>query len=301
LLVAERQGAIRLLVPGHLAGRLALIPGDIGEENVVVHSLALHPGFKVNGWLMLLYTALGESAANMRLVRLRLTGDTLGEPAVLLDGVPSSRVGSSGAMTFGVDHKLYVATNDAGSSSTAQDPAALSGKILRLNDDGTTPSDNPDSSPVFATGLGTPVALDWNPVNGRFWLLDARGGPADVRRTPDRVDLCGWTGAIASRAMPASAHVRSRAGLFVGMDDRVGWLRFAPTGLVREGRDIVMADGFGSLGALAAAPDGSVYVASRGRTGASGRSDDIVARIVPAIGRAEPSISRPNGRFLSAR
>ena len=176
VMVAERAGVVRVFDQRTGAVREALGPDDLPSAGpVTVHALVLHPDFRVNRLVFLLYTAPDPSGAVMRLTRLREIGGTLGEAVVLLDGVPSSGADATGALSFGRDGKLYVATNDADQPLLADDIGAFSGKVLRLNEDGTTPDDSGAHTPVFAGGVHQPVgvgALGALSRNGGSWLVD---------------------------------------------------------------------------------------------------------------------------------
>jgi glucose/arabinose dehydrogenase len=72
---------------------------------------------------------------------------------------------------------LYVTTGDAAERARAQDVGWLGGKILRLNDDGSFPPDNPVlQSPLYAIGFRNPQGLDWHPTNGA--LFETEHGPS---------------------------------------------------------------------------------------------------------------------------
>ena len=73
-------------------------------------------------------------------------------------------------LKFGPDGKLYASTGSVSDSSHgSQDLQSLEGKILRLNDDGTIPDDNPFlSSPVFSYGHRDTKGMDWNEEGNLF-------------------------------------------------------------------------------------------------------------------------------------
>jgi len=72
---------------------------------------------------------------------------------VLLDKIPGAIIHNSGILAFGPDGKLYISTGDARDEDSAQDIKSLSGKLLRINPDGTIPDDNPyRGSPVWSLG-----------------------------------------------------------------------------------------------------------------------------------------------------
>jgi len=72
---------------------------------------------------------------------------------VILDKIPGAIIHNGGILSFGPDGKLYISTGDASDEESVQDIKNLSGKILRINPDGTIPEDNPfKGSPVWSLG-----------------------------------------------------------------------------------------------------------------------------------------------------
>ena len=110
------------------------------------------------------YTYEDDTGQFNRIVRLKLENDTWREEEVLLDQIPSGRVHHGGRLKIGPDGKLYATTGDALQSDSAQDVNSLGGKILRLNLDGSIPSDNPfPNSYVYSFGHRNPQGLTWAP------------------------------------------------------------------------------------------------------------------------------------------
>ncbi|WP_240916063.1 sorbosone dehydrogenase family protein [Sanguibacter sp. HDW7] len=101
-----------------------------------------------------------------------LTGATLGELTTLLDGIASAQFHDGGAVAFGPDGMLYVATGDATEPRTAQDPDSLNGKILRLTPEGEPAPGNPvPGSPVWSLGHRNVQGLGWD-ADGRMFASE---------------------------------------------------------------------------------------------------------------------------------
>lgn len=129
-----------------------------GERGL--QSIRPHPDFISNRYIYMFYTRLVDGCAESatdgpgnRLSRFTMNGDTLeidySTELVLLETSPSLKHNHHGGnIAFGNDGKLWVTTGDGGSRDPAvsQDLGHLHGKILRLNDDGSIPSDNPYAS-----------------------------------------------------------------------------------------------------------------------------------------------------------
>src|SRR4029453_2437220 len=76
-----------------------------------------------------------------------------------------------GRLRFGPDGKLYASTGDAQNGAYAQDVNNLEGKILRLNPDGSRPSDNPFGNYVWSYGHRNPQGLAFD-SQGRLWAQE---------------------------------------------------------------------------------------------------------------------------------
>ena len=86
---------------------------------------------------------------------------------------------NGGAMHFGADGKLYVAVGDNANSANAPLLTSVFGKMLRFNDDGTIPSDNPffatqsgQAKAIWAYGLRNPFTFAVQPGTGRIHIND---------------------------------------------------------------------------------------------------------------------------------
>ena len=130
--------------------------------------LALSPDFVEDGFVYAYVTRAEDNAV----VRAVLDGDSLGEPEVLLEGVPRAQVHNGGRLAFGPDGMLYVTTGDARDPALAQDPKSLAGKVLRLSPDGAPAPGNPEEgSPVWSLGHRNVQGLGWD-EQGRMYATE---------------------------------------------------------------------------------------------------------------------------------
>ncbi|MBI5719862.1 MAG: PQQ-dependent sugar dehydrogenase [Burkholderiales bacterium] len=187
LFVAEQGGALRVVKAGTLLPTPfhTLAVEAFGERGLI--GVALHPGFAGNGFVYVYYTHLNGEARNNRVARLTADiaagGDiSTGVETVLLDLpdlIPFADTHNGGAMRFGIDGKLYVAVGDNADTSKPQDLSHPFGKMLRLNDDGSFPPDNPFAATqpgwgraVWAYGLRNPFTFAIQPGSGRMHIND---------------------------------------------------------------------------------------------------------------------------------
>lgn len=202
IFVCEQGGSLRIVKNG------ALLPTPFhsfvvepnGERGLL--GVAFHPRFASNGWVYVYYTATTPTVHN-RISRLVASGDvSTGAEAVLVD-LPTlgSQTHNGGALQFGPDGKLYVAVGDNGSGTRAANPADPFGKILRFNDDGSIPSDNPYytgnsglARAVWAYGLRNPFTFGFEPGTGRMHINDVGQASWEEINLGQRGANYGWPG-----------------------------------------------------------------------------------------------------------
>jgi glucose/arabinose dehydrogenase len=143
-----------------------------GERGLL--GVAFHPNFASNGFVYVYYTTPSGSPHN-RISRLVASGDVSNGGETVLVDLPALSVATNhngGAIHFGPDGKLYVGVGDNSNSALAQNTSHPFGKMLRFNDDGSIPSDNPFPSGVWAYGLRNPFTFAFQPGTGRMHIND---------------------------------------------------------------------------------------------------------------------------------
>jgi len=176
LLVTERPGKLRRIGQG--GQQVYEISGvqHVGEGGLL--GLAIHPDYKNNKQLYIYLTSRQDGGLINRVERYRYENDSLTDRRVIVDNIPGASNHDGGRIAFGPDGKLYITTGDAGKPDLAQDRNSLAGKILRLNDDGSIPNDNPFNSAVYSLGHRNPQGIAWD-SEGRLWSTEhGRSGVA---------------------------------------------------------------------------------------------------------------------------
>lgn len=195
LLVTERAGRLRIirnnvLDPEPIGG----IPAVLDRNLKGLNDLALHPNFAQNRLLYFTYYKPSPDtpdAGPAVLARARYDGGkTLSDVKDILTTSQSINQPSASRIVFGRDGKIYLgigapipARPGSGLATTtdAQDPASHFGKVLRLNDDGTAPADNPFAGrpgykpEIFALGIRNAMGLAVHPETGEIW--ETENGP----------------------------------------------------------------------------------------------------------------------------
>jgi glucose/arabinose dehydrogenase len=131
--------------------------------------LALRPSYPSDARVWAFATRTVSGTATNQLLRIRADGSGF----TVLRSLPTTELRNGGRIMFGPDGKLYVVVGDGDSPSKAQNLASLAGKVLRLNPDGTVPSDNPRAgSPIIGYGIRNSFGFAFDPQQGSIWLTD---------------------------------------------------------------------------------------------------------------------------------
>ena len=182
IFVAQQGGAIRVIKNGVLLPTpfATLTVDSAGERGLI--GIALHPDFVINGFLFI-YSTRTDGGSHNRISRLTATGDVAaaGSDLALVDlpNLSSATNHNGGGMHFGSDGKLYVGVGENGTSALAQDLSHPFGKLLRFNEDGTIPTDNPYyatqiglARAIWASGLRNPFTFAVQPGTGKIHIND---------------------------------------------------------------------------------------------------------------------------------
>jgi len=309
-LVTERGGAVRIigadgvLSPTHAADPTITASGEGGLLGV-----AIDPGFSAA--LPFVYLSL-TVGGELQVQRWRLTGSALTFEAVVLGDIPTSSTHGSGRVRFGPDGALYIGTGDGAVRANAQNPASLSGKLLRV------PAGGYRGGVVaperIASGLRHPQGLAWQPGTNLLWMTDHGPSGFDGPSGDDELNLLrvgadyGWPArrgvnqspytspahlwattiaptSIAFITQPGSTWT-GRALVTALRGQQVRLIGFSGERVVSD--DPLLVNTYGRMRAIAEAPDGSIWVATSNRDsrGTPRTDDDRIIRIVPPASAA---------------
>jgi glucose/arabinose dehydrogenase len=193
IFVCQQTGELRVIKNGVVlpAPFVTLPVNSSGERGLL--GVAFDPNYATNRFIYVYYTATTPAIHN-RVSRFTANSSNedvavAGSEVVLLDLENLSATNhNGGAIHFGPDGKLYIATGENAVPSNSQSLANRLGKILRVNSDGTIPADNPTSFPniigsptglnraIWAVGLRNPFTFNFQPGTGRMHINDVGQG-----------------------------------------------------------------------------------------------------------------------------
>ena len=173
IFVTEKDGMIRVIQNNTLleSPLATLRAANVFDGGLL--GIALHPDFSTNHQLYVFLTYDEDDKLWNKILRITESENKLVSAETILDKIPGSSFTNGGFIKFGPDDKLYVGTGTVSDAShLPQDLDSLSGKILRLNDDGTIPTDNPFSdSLVYSLGHRNPQGMTWD-ENGNLYVAE---------------------------------------------------------------------------------------------------------------------------------
>jgi glucose/arabinose dehydrogenase len=313
----ERPGRVRVFENGKLRPQPVFVVPDVeprGESGLM--SMALHPQFASNHLLYLSY-AYNSNGQQVRVVRYRETPNGFVDRKVIIENVPAAQFHAGCRLRFGPDGKLYITTGDATDRQIAQQLNSLGGKILRLNDDGTVPTDNPfvgraNARPeIWAYGSRNAQGIDFQPGTNLLWEtehgpsgFDGPGGGDEVniieggknygwpvihhRATGEGMEspLLEYTPACAPGSgmfYRGSQFPQFKGNFFFGCLVGRRIIRVVTNGRQVVSQENLLEGKYGRIRDIAEGPDGYIYFSTSNRDGRGNPAsdDDRILRLLP--------------------
>lgn len=180
ILVTEKSGQIKVIRNGKVQEQeITGVPKVYARGQGGLFDLQLHPKYAENGWIYISYSAPNPdgNGGMTHIMRAKLKGNALTDQEVLFKGAPytTSGVHFGGRMEFGKDGYLYFSIGERGEKEKAQSLETYNGKVYRIKDDGTIPTDNPFyNTPgaikaIYSYGHRNPQGLRLHPQTGELW------------------------------------------------------------------------------------------------------------------------------------
>src|ERR687887_719971 len=275
-LVSERPTGRIVRIPrgGGRPRTVMRVPGVVADGEGGLLGLAVSPHYSSDRLVYAYLTTAGDN----RIVRFRLGGSV--HP--ILTGLQKASIHDGGRIAFGPDGKLYAGVGDAGTSSNAKTRSSRNGKILRIDPDGSIPSDNPfPGSPVWTFGHRNVQGLAWDSA-GRLWatefgqsrfdevnlirpgrdygwpVVEGVGSTAGGRFTNPLVT---WPTSVASPSGAAIVGSTMYIGALQGQD----LLRVRLRGTRATKLAPILRGRYGRIRTVVPAPDGSLWITTSNR------------------------------------
>jgi len=337
IFVSQQTGALRVIKNGALLTQpfLTASVNSSGERGLL--GVTFDPDFAANNFLYVYYTT-STSPVHNRLSRFTASA---GNPDVVAAGsevqllnlptLSSATNHNGGGLHFGTDGKLYISVGENANSANAQSFTTPLGKLLRINADGSIPSDNPFLSQttginqaIWARGLRNPFTFAIDRTNGRIHVNDVGqdsweevnlgvagsnyGWPQTEGNNPSGVagvrypihtyqnagSFCAITGAAFYRPVTANFPAEYAGRFFFG-DYCGGFIRMLspPNYTTSAG----FATGINSLVDIQVHPDGSLYYLARG--GGDVFRVRFTANVAPSISSQPANVTVAAGQTAS--
>lgn len=189
MLITELNGVIRIVQAGASTvdpTPFLTVPNVLADEGERgLHGITLDPDFSSNGYFYVFYSCSNPRRDRVTRFKVSTTNPNQADPAsqtvIWQDNIEVPRLHHGGTIVFGNDGKMYISVGDAGydNPTRAQQLTNFRGKILRINRDGTIPTDNPfydgngpNYDAIWALGLRNPFRITYDSVSGRMFIGD---------------------------------------------------------------------------------------------------------------------------------
>jgi len=325
LFVCLQTGQVRVIKNGSLVATpfLNIQVDSSGERGLL--GIAFDPNF-INNHYVYVYHTVPTFPIHNRVSRFTAAGDVAapGSEVIILnlDNLSSATNHNGGALHFGPDGKLYIGVGENANGANAQTLSNLLGKVLRINSNGSIPTDNPfynsasgNNRAIWALGLRNPFTFAFQPGSTRMFINDVGASAYEEINNGIAGSNYGWPVtegptnnpsfrspiyfyrhdigcAIVGGAFynpPVLQFPSSYLGKYFFADLCGGWIHvFSPA----SGTAIDFASGINTPVDLHVGPDGALYYLVRDAGGQVFRVSALQAQAVNISGRAAVGVGQ---------
>ncbi len=302
MLITERAG--KLIRIKENTKSAIQISGVVHRGEGGLLGLALDPDFKENNFIYVYLTTQTGDILTNQVERYVLNDTSVTDRKIIIKDIPAAGNHDGGRIAFGPDNMLYVTTGDAGNEESAQDTNSLAGKILRINSDGSIPTDNPFKNAVYSYGHRNIQGIVWDDTRQLWATEHGRSGAQtgyDELNKISKGSNYGWpdvegdenkTGTIPPQIHSGNKETWAPAGmeyvnghvLFTGLRGESIY-----TADIRSGKALdlkkYLTQEYGRLRAIKLGPDGMLYVLTNNKDGRGKpkAGDDKIIKINPSL------------------
>jgi glucose/arabinose dehydrogenase len=306
LLVTERGGALRVVSTDGTSALVTGSPRVVFDGQGGLLDVALDPEFGTNNTVYLSYAEGGDGGSGLAVAQGTLSADRQALSSVRVIWRQAPKIASDnrhfgGRLAFAPDRTLFITAGERHQGAPAQDLGGTLGKIVRINRDGSIPSDNPFAgqpgarAEIWSLGHRNPYGLvfardgrlfssEMGPEGGDEFNLVARSAnygwrvvsegrdgeplPPHSTRSDFAAPLYSWTPVIAPGGM-----IQYTGQRFVGWDGDFVLAALVGQGLVRVRVSGASATEIGRVGLnvrireVEQGPDGAIWVLEDGPSG----------------------------------
>ena len=252
MLITERPGRLRLKRDGELVAEpIAGTPEVLASGQGGLMDVAVHPDFENNRFVYLTYSHGSRDANRTRVARAVLNGMALTDLEVIFE-VAEEKTGTQhfgSRLLWLPDGTLLVSIGDGGNPPVeldgelirlrAQDRSSYNGKIVRINDDGSIPQDNPfvgadaAAPAVWSYGHRNVQGMAFDPATQAVWVNEHGALRGDELNRVEAGGNYGWPGVTYSRDYRGATEISPHTSLPGMIDPALVWMETqAPSGLV---------------------------------------------------------------------
>lgn len=201
ILVTEKKGEIRIIKDGKLLDeKIENVPAVYTEGQGGLLDIILHPDYATNGWIYLSYAKPGEGGGGTTIARTKLQGSAFTDFQELFSAQPftNSGVHFGSRIVFDGKGHIFFSSGERGTKENAQNLGNHLGKILRINEDGSVPTDNPfvntigAKSEIWSYGHRNPQGLIFDNTTTSLWNVEHGPKGGDELNKVEKGKNYGW-------------------------------------------------------------------------------------------------------------